>query len=69
MGKALGAIAVVIGLALAILTGIAFVFSIAWNAVVPSTFGGPELTFGASFALIIVISIIGSLLFGGVRRG
>ena len=59
-----GIIALVIGLWAAITAITAAVLSWAWNLVVPSTFGGPTLDFGAAFALVLVVSIIGRLLFG-----
>ena len=43
---------------------ISLVFLVAWNAVVPSVFGGPTLDFWSAFALVFVLNIIGRLLFG-----
>lgn len=50
--------AVVLGIGALILTW-------AWNLVVPSTFGGPTLDFGAAYALLIVFAVIRTFLFGG----
>lgn len=60
-----GAIAVAIGIFLLWTGLIALVLTWAWNLVVPSIFGGPVLDFGAAFALVVVLSIVGRLLFGG----
>lgn len=60
----IGVIALVVGVLLAWTAVIALVLSWAWNLVVPSVFGGPTLDFGAAFALVFVLNIIGRLLFG-----
>ena len=65
IGFVLVAIAAAVGLFLVITGVIALILTWAWNLVVPTTFGGPTLDFGAAFALVIVLSIIGRLLFGG----
>jgi hypothetical protein len=44
---------------------LAFMWS--WNLVIPSTFGGPTLDFGAAFALLIVLSVFRVFLMGPVR--
>lgn len=60
-----GVIAVIVALWAAITAVTALILAWAWNLVVPSTFGGPTLDFGAAFALVLVVSILGRLLFGG----
>lgn len=60
-----GAIAVALAIFLVWTGVIALILTWAWNLVVPSVFGGPVLDFGAAFALVVVLSIIGRLLFGG----
>lgn len=62
---AIGIFALIIGLWLGIIALFAAVLSWAWNLVVPSTFGGPTLDFGAAFALLIVFMVIRTFLFGG----
>jgi len=64
-----GLIALVVAVWAAITALTAFVLAWAWNLVVPSTFGGPTLDFGAAFALVLVVSILGRLLFGGRSSG
>lgn len=70
MNKATAGVAVFGVLALiiavyAIVIGIgAFVLTWGWNLVVPSTFGGPTLDFGAAFALLVVFAVIRTFLFG-----
>lgn len=50
----------------AVVLGIgAFILTWAWNLVIPSTFGGPELNFGAAFALLVVFAVLRTFLFGG----
>lgn len=63
----LAAIAVVVLVFLGIVAVEAAILSWAWNLVVPSTFNGPFLDFGAAFALVLVVSILGRLLFGAAR--
>jgi len=63
-GVAILFIAGVIALMLAWTAFIAFILLVAWNAVVPSVFGGPTLDYGAAFALVFVLNIIGRLIFG-----
>lgn len=41
-----------------ILAAFAFLFHWAWNLVVPPAFHGPILSYGQSFAVVILISII-----------
>lgn len=36
-----------------------FVLMVAWNAVVPTIFGGPVIDFWQSLAMYVVLSIIG----------
>lgn len=60
-----GVIAILIAVWAAWVAVISLVFMWAWNLVVPAVFGGPTLDFGAAFALMLVTSIIGRLLFGG----
>lgn len=64
---ALGIIALIIAVWAAVLAVGALVLSWAWNLVVPSTFNGPTLDFGAAYALLIVFVILRSFLFGGGR--
>lgn len=45
----------------------AFVLSWAWNLVIPSTFNGPVLDFGAAFALIVIIVVIRGFFGGGSK--
>jgi hypothetical protein len=44
---------------------LAFMWS--WNLVIPSTFGGPTLDFGAAFALLVVLTVFRVFLMGPVR--
>jgi hypothetical protein len=62
---AIAAIAAVVALWLGILAVLAFILTWAWNLVVPTTFGGPVLDFGAAFALVVVLSVIGNFFRGG----
>ena len=62
---AIAAVAAVLALWLGILATLAFILTWAWNLVVPTTFGGPVLDFGAAFALVVVLSIIGNFFRGG----
>lgn len=64
---ALGIIALIIAVWAAVLAVGALILSWAWNLVVPSTFNGPTLDFGAAYALLIVFVILRSFLFGGGR--
>lgn len=59
-----GFIALIVALWAAITAVTAFVLAWAWNLVVPTTFNGPTLDFGAAFALLIVFMVIRAFLFG-----
>lgn len=63
----LGAIVIFVAVFLAVTALLALILLIAWNAVVPTVFNGPELNFAQSFALVFVLNIIGNLLFKGSR--
>ncbi len=65
VGIGVAAIALVIAIYAIVLAIGAAILSWGWNLVVPSTFGGPTLDFGAAFALLVVLAIIRAFLFGG----
>jgi disulfide bond formation protein DsbB len=64
VGLGLAAIAVVIAIYALVLGIGAAILSWGWNLVVPATFGGPTLDFGAAFALLVVLAVIRAFLFG-----
>lgn len=45
--------------------GFGYLFMLLWNAIIPSVFGMPELTFWTAIGLLL----IAKLLFGGFRSG
>lgn len=68
VGIGAAAIALVIALYAIVLAIGAAILSWGWNLVVPSTFGGPTLDFGAAFALLVVFAVLRAFLFGGGVR-
>lgn len=61
-----GVFALIFALYVLVISVGALVLSWGWNLVVPSTFGGPTLDFGGAFALLTVVAVIRSFLFGGI---
>lgn len=37
----------------------ALILTWAWNVLVPTTFNGPHLDYGAAFAAVIILSLVG----------
>lgn len=60
-----GVFALIIAVYAVVLALGAAILSWGWNLVVPTTFGGPTLDFGAAYALLVVFAVIRSFLFGG----
>lgn len=59
-----GVIALIVAVYAVVIAIGAAVLSWGWNLVVPVTFGGPTLDFGAAYALLVVFAVVRSFLFG-----
>lgn len=56
----IGAILAVLAIGFCLDAVIAWIFKLLWNFVAAGVFGAPVLTFWPAFALILLISIVGS---------
>lgn len=57
-----GFIALIIAVIVAYFAFVSWVFMTLWNIIVPGLFGGATIDLGMSFAIVLFMSIVGSLL-------
>ena len=55
-----GMISLILGIALLLDMGVAWIFQGLWNFIMPSVFNLPLLTYWQAFVILLLISLIGS---------